>query len=131
MDAHTHITLGSLDLSAGHRGRLSQQSSAARALIGLRNAQDVLRAGFTTIRDVGNEANFASVDLRDAINRACSTADHPDHRKIIAPFGGQSMRVSPEQGRFWLYEYIDADTPMRSGKAFARSFFTARTPSSS
>lgn len=118
MDAHTHITVGNFDLTAGIEAGYLKQSSAARALIGLRNAQDVLRAGFTTIRDVGNEANFASVDLRDAINRGLF--DGPTiltTGKIIAPFGGQSMRISPEQGRFWLYEYIDADTPDEIRKA--------------
>ena len=118
MDAHTHITVESFDLSAGIEAGYIKQSSAARALFGLRNAQDVLRAGFTTIRDVGNEANFASVDLRDAINRGLF--DGPTiltTGKIIAPFGGQSIRVSPEQGRLWLYEYIDADTPDEVRKA--------------
>jgi imidazolonepropionase-like amidohydrolase len=118
MDAHTHITVGNMDLSAGIEAGYLKQSSAARALIGLRNAQDVLRAGFTTIRDVGNEANFASVDLRDAINRGLF--DGPTiltTGKIIAPFGGQSVRISPEQGPFWLYEYIDADTPDEVRKA--------------
>lgn len=118
MDAHTHITMGNLDLNAGIEAVYLKQSSAARVLLGLRNAQDVLQAGFTTIRDVGNEANFASVDLRDAINRGLF--DGPTiltSGKIIAPFGGQSVRLSPEQGRFWLYEYIDADTPDEVRKA--------------
>ena len=124
MDAHTHITVGTLDLTAGVEAGYLKQSSAARALIGLRNAQDVLWAGFTTIRDVGNEANFASVDLRDAINRGLF--DGPTiltTGKIIAPFGGQSMRISPEQGRFWLYEYIDADTPDEIRKAVRQVIF--------
>ncbi len=118
MDAHTHITMGNLDLNAGIEAVYLKQSSAARALLGLHNAQDVLWAGFTTIRDVGNEANFSSVDLRDAINRGLF--DGPTiltSGKIIAPFGGQSVRISPEQGRFWLYEYIDADTPDEVRKA--------------
>jgi len=118
MDAHTHITFGGLNLTSGIEAIYLKQSSAARALAGLRNAQDVLRAGFTTIRDVGNEANFASVDLRDAINR--NLFDGPTiltTGKIIAPFGGQSMGIPPEQGRFWLYEYIDADTPDEVRKA--------------
>jgi imidazolonepropionase-like amidohydrolase len=32
-----------------------------------------------------------------------------DSGKIIAPFGGQSHSIPPEQGRFWKYEYLDAD----------------------
>lgn len=124
MDAHTHITMASLNLNAGIEAVYLRQSSAARALIGLRNAQDVLQAGFTTIRDVGNEANFASVDLRDAINQGLF--DGPTiltTGKIIAPFGGQSVRVSPEQGRFWQYEYIDADTPDEVRRAVRQVIF--------
>jgi len=118
MDAHTHLTFGGLDLTVGIEALYLRKSSAARALTGLRNAQDVLRAGFTTIRDVGNEANFASVDLRDAINQGLF--DGPTiltTGKIIAPFGGQSVRIPPELGRFWLFEYIDADTPDEVRKA--------------
>ena len=124
MDAHTHMTFQIMDLGGGIEGVYLRQSSAARVLVGLRNAKDVLHAGFTTIRDVGNEANFASIDLRDAINRGLF--DGPTiltAGKIIAPFGGQSKRISPEQGRFWQYEYIDADTPDEVRKAVRQDIY--------
>jgi len=43
--------------------------------------------------------------------------------KIIAPFGGQSQRVSPEQGPFWRFEYIDADTPDEIRKAVRQNIY--------
>jgi imidazolonepropionase-like amidohydrolase len=43
--------------------------------------------------------------------------------KIIAPFGGQSTAIPPEQGPFWRYEYIDADTPEEIRKAVRQNIY--------
>jgi imidazolonepropionase-like amidohydrolase len=43
--------------------------------------------------------------------------------KIIAPFGGQSTAIPPEQGPFWRYEYIDADTPEEMRKAVRENIY--------
>jgi len=110
MDGHAHLTLNIQSLDSGIEAIYLRESTAMRAFRGLRNAQDVLQAGFTTIRDVGNDANYAAADLRDAINKGWFTGPAIlTSGKIIAPFGGQSKRIPPEQGRFWLHEYIDAD----------------------
>ena len=44
-------------------------SPAQEAMSGVRNARDTLRAGFTTVRDVGTFWAFVDVALRDAIDR--------------------------------------------------------------
>jgi imidazolonepropionase-like amidohydrolase len=44
------------------------RTGAQEALSGARNARDTLRAGFTTVRDVGTFRAFVDVALRDAIN---------------------------------------------------------------
>jgi len=111
MDAHTHITLDDLNIGLGLDVIYLKESSAMRALRGLKTAQDILQVGFTVVRDVGNDANYAAVDIRDAIRKGWFTGPTVlTSGKIITPFGGQSHRVSPEQGRFWLFEYIDADS---------------------
>jgi imidazolonepropionase-like amidohydrolase len=111
MDAHTHITLDELDMSLGLDTIYLKESSAMRALRGLRTAQDILQVGFTVVRDVGNDANYASVDIRDAIRKGWFSGPTVlTSGKIITPFGGQSHRLPPEQGHFWLFEYIDADS---------------------
>ncbi len=110
MDAHTHITLNFTNFESGLEGMYLRQSTTARALRGLWVARHILHAGFTTVRDVGNDGNYAAIDLRDAINRGWF--DGPTiltSGKIIAPYGGQSSRIPPEAGPFWLHEYIDAD----------------------
>jgi imidazolonepropionase-like amidohydrolase len=125
MDAHTHVTYGAKP-GAGDKLEDSylDESSSLRALYGLRTAQTLLRAGITTVRDVGNDANFAAVDLRRAINNGWF--DGPTiltAGKIIAPFGGQSYGIPPEQGKFWLFEYIDADTPDEIRKAVRQDIY--------
>ena len=122
MDAHTHLTFNmkTLNIEAVYL----TESTTMRAFRGLRNAQDALQAGFTTIRDVGNDANYAAVDLRDAINKGWFTGPTVlTSGKIITPFGGQSKRIPPEQGLFWLYEYIDADNNDEIRKAVRQNIY--------
>jgi len=123
MDAHVHITWGEppppvMELSYVREG------SPLRALRGLWNARSVLEAGFTTIRDAGNEANYASIDLRRAFERGWFVGPTlVTMGKIIAPFGGQLSGTPPEVGPFWRFEYIDADTPDEMRKAVRQNIY--------
>jgi imidazolonepropionase-like amidohydrolase len=65
IDLHTHLVgdISSADVNA------PLSSSAARdALMGVAHARATLRAGFTTVRDVGTYRAFVDVALRNAIN---------------------------------------------------------------
>ncbi len=112
IDAHTHLTLTEVIGSGPFESFYILESTAYRALRGLHNAAAVLVGGFTTVRDVGNAGDYAMDDVRRAIEQGwypgptIITAG-----KIIAPFGGQSHGIPPEQGAFWKYEYLDADGP--------------------
>jgi len=65
MDMHTHLA----DEGQSADPAAPLHSTPARdAFIGAKNARDTLRAGFTTVRDVGVYRGFADVALRDAIN---------------------------------------------------------------
>jgi imidazolonepropionase-like amidohydrolase len=65
MDMHTHIA----DEGPYADPATPLKSNPGRdALIGAKNARDTLRAGFTTVRDVGVYRGLADVILRDAIN---------------------------------------------------------------
>lgn len=125
MDAHVHLTLTEIiGGNAPFESFYLKESSTYRGLRGLRNAQDLLRAGFTTVREVGNDANYATEDVRRAIQ--AGMFDGPtilSAGKIIAPFGGQSTAIPPEQGPFWRYEYIDADTPDEVRKAVRQNIY--------
>jgi len=124
IDAHTHLTLTEIPGGAPFESFYLKESSAFRGFRGLKNAQDLVRAGFTTVRDVGNDANYATEDLRRAI--ALGWFDGPtilSSGKIIAPFGGQSIAIPAEQGPFWRFEYIDADTPDEVRKAVRENIY--------
>lgn len=112
IDAHTHMTLQELPGKAPFEAVYLKESNAFRGFRGLHNSQIVLQAGFTTLREVGNEANYACSDLKKAFQQGWfdgPTLQCPG--KIIGPFGGQSVGMAAEQGPFWRYEYLDADTP--------------------
>lgn len=66
IDVHTHLT-GEPDTGQGY-ARLVERSGAQDALIGVKHAGETLRAGFTTVRDIGAFRAFADVALRDAID---------------------------------------------------------------
>jgi imidazolonepropionase-like amidohydrolase len=78
MDLHAHIVINPDTLSGSNLDR----SSAARALDALHNAQVMLEAGFTTLRDPGDfDRYYATVAVRDAI--ASGKAVGP--RLFVAP----------------------------------------------
>jgi imidazolonepropionase-like amidohydrolase len=94
MDMHTHLA----DESQSADPAAPLKSNPARdAFIGARNAGATVRAGFTTVRDVGVYRGFADVALRDAIN----AGDVPGPRMFVAgayitiPGGGGEVTGLP------------------------------------
>ena len=65
MDMHTHLAD---EMETADYGAALKSNPARDAFIGAKNAHDTLRAGFTTVRDVGVFRGFADIALRDAIN---------------------------------------------------------------
>jgi imidazolonepropionase-like amidohydrolase len=124
IDAHTHMTLTELEGNAPFESFYLNQSSTLRGLRGMHNAQLVLNQGFTTLRDVGNSAEYAMSDVRRAIEAGWFIGPTIiDSGKIIAPFGGQSRDIPPRQGAFWQFEYIDADGPEEVRKAVRTNIY--------
>jgi imidazolonepropionase-like amidohydrolase len=64
IDMHTHIA----DFADENPGSILTHSGAEAALMGAQNAAVTLRAGFTTVHDVGCYRGLTDVALRDAIN---------------------------------------------------------------
>ena len=77
MDMHTHIAD---EGQSADPGAPLKSTPARDALIGAHNAWDTVRAGFTTVRDVGVYRGFADVALRDAIN----AGEVPGPRMFVA-----------------------------------------------
>ena len=111
-DAHTHLCL---DVNmARDRGNYFyttlQDPDSYRAIEGAVNARDMLDAGFTTVRDVGNEGNYACSSVRLAIERGKIPGPTIlNAGRIVAPFGGQ-FQLQPDKRGLAEPEYFFADT---------------------
>jgi len=111
-DAHTHLCMTmKKDRDAGsYYITTLLDSTPYRAIEGVANARDMLAAGFTTVRDVGNSGNYADTALREAIERGVVPGPTMlNAGRIIAPYGGQ-FHLQPEKKDLATPEYAFADT---------------------
>ena len=70
----------------------------------------MLEAGFTSVRDVGNEGNYACVQVRKAIQQGLIPGPTMiTAGRIIAPYGGQ-FHLQPDKQQLAEPEYFFADT---------------------
>jgi imidazolonepropionase-like amidohydrolase len=116
-DAHSHLcqmtTPDNRDLFTTD----IKQSTAYRAMIGVKNAKEALESGFTTVRDVGNSGNYIDTSLRHAIeNGLVPGPTIINAGRIIAPFGGQ-YHLQPDRPGLGQPEYLYADTRDEMTKA--------------
>ncbi len=128
MDCHVHIAT-----NLGYRKRnwhetYITESNSLRAIRGSVVAKQFLDNGFTTIKDIGNDANYVTADVIKAIKNGWTEGPTIIYAgKIIAPYGGQSRGVNPEHEHFWEFEYIDADTPDEIKKAVRKNIYYGAT----
>jgi len=111
-DAHTHLCLTLKRARDGYSYFITtlMDSTTYRAIEGVANARDMLAAGFTTVRDVGNAGNYADTALREAIERGLVPGPTMINAgRIIAPYGGQ-FHLQPEKRDLATPEYAFADT---------------------
>jgi imidazolonepropionase-like amidohydrolase len=111
-DAHTHLCMTvKKDRDAGsYYITTLLDPTPYRAIEGVANARDMLAAGFTTIRDVGNSGNYGDTALREAIERGLVPGPTMlNAGRIIAPYGGQ-FHLQPEKKDLATPEYAFADT---------------------
>jgi len=98
IDAHTHLLHE--EAAGDERAMIAEvvtMSEAERALRGVVYARDMLRAGFTTVRDLGNSGHGADVALKRAIARGW--VEGPTmvvSGRALAPPGGQFERLTAE-----------------------------------
>src|ERR1044072_9254482 len=91
-DAHTHLCL-SVNPQRDHGNYYFTtllDPDSFRAIQGVANARAMLESGFTTVRDIGNEGNFACSSVRRAISQGLVPGPTMINAgRIIAPYGGQ------------------------------------------
>lgn len=122
IDAHTHLTMTTMDGadindhgSYYYTGLI--ETTAFRALQGVTQARSLLESGFTWVRDVGNNALYADVEVRRAIEGGWIPGPNViASGRIISPFGGQ-FQMQPEKPGLGNPEYFYADTEDEIRKA--------------
>jgi len=156
-ECHTHICMALPPGKFGGNMRnywedflsyTTTNTTAYRALVGAQTAGELLQAGFTTIRDLGNAGNYADTEVRRAIEEGVIAGPTIQNAgKIIAPMGGQYISqmkpdlakwfdnqpgdyvgvLSPESARLENPDYLFADTRDEMKKAIRQNIlFGAR-----
>jgi imidazolonepropionase-like amidohydrolase len=132
VDAHNHLALTykSEPESNVYYFTYIMDSTPLRAIEAASNGIQMLAAGFTIIRDMGNNGNYADTALRVAIEQGWIPGPTIINSGIIiGGFGGQFW-PTPEMavGKGIVYpEYLDADTPDEIVKAVRQNeLFGAR-----
>ena len=120
IDLHTHLT-GARNVH--WEDVLTRTTPGHDALWGARNATVTLRAGFTTVRDMGPTWPFVDVDLRDAINAGAV----PGPRMMVAGNYVSATGGAGDARQFSIYVEVPtvrnlADGPEEITKAVRTNF---------
>jgi len=116
VDAHTHMALTYKEVPENNNYYLTyvMDSTPLRAIQAASNGMQMLNAGFTVVRDVGNNAMYADVALRQAIEQGWLPGPTViPSGPMIGSTGGQ-YSPTPEMYKHHniMYpEYIDANSP--------------------
>ena len=92
IDSHTHLAASYKFPTSNLKQYNVDVSTAHRAIQGLLNAESMLKAGFTTVRDLGNAGNFADTALLHFLS-APPIANMGQVAEFAAPQPGQLGRV--------------------------------------
>ena len=123
VDAHNHLGLTYKEEPEHNSYYLTSvlDSTALRAIQAVSNGITMMSAGFTVVRDLGNNANYADTALRVAIEQGWIPGPTMiNSGLIIGGFGGQFTPV-PERESLIYPEYLNADTPDEIIKAVRRN----------
>jgi imidazolonepropionase-like amidohydrolase len=133
VDAHTHTALTYKEQPETNYYYLTyvMESTPLRAIQAASNGIQLLSSGFTVIRDVGNNALYADVALRQAIEQGWLPGPTViPSGPMIGSTGGQFW-PTPEmykQHNIMFPEYIDANSPEEIVRAIRENMlFGART----
>jgi len=122
VDAHNHLALTYKAEPENNIYYLTYvlESTPLRAIQAASNGIQMLSAGFTIVRDMGNNGNYADTALRLAIEQGWIPGPMIINSGIIIGGMGGQFWPTPEMGidKNIVYpEYLDADTPDEIVKA--------------
>ena len=128
-DAHTHLcmTVKKIRDNGRYFYTTLNDPDSFRAIEGVANAREMLESGFTSVRDIGNEGNYACSSLRRAIETGIVPGPTiVNAGRIIAPYGGQ-FQLQQDKPKLGEPEYFYADTRDEMVKAIRENIhFGAR-----
>jgi imidazolonepropionase-like amidohydrolase len=122
VDAHNHLALTYKEVPENNVYYLTYvlDGTPLRAIQAVSNGIQMLNAGFTIVRDMGNAGDFADAALRRAILQGWIPGPHIVNSGIIIGGMGGQFWPTPEmavQKNIVYPEYLDADRPDEIVKA--------------
>jgi len=132
VDAHNHLALTYKPVPENNIYYFTyvQESTALRAIQAASNGIQMLASGFTIVRDMGNNGNYADTALRQAIEQGWIPGPTIVNSGIIIGGMGGQFFPTPEMAKdhnIVYPEYLDADTPDEIVKAIRQNvLFGAR-----
>jgi imidazolonepropionase-like amidohydrolase len=132
VDAHNHLALTYKEEPEHNLYYMTYvlDGTPLRAIQAASNGMQMLNAGFTIVRDMGNAGNYADVALRRAIEQGWIPGPTIINSGIIIGGMGGQFWPTPEMAvdkQIVYPEYLDADTPDEIVKAVRQNaLFGAR-----
>lgn len=127
IDAHTHLLLNNNRAISEDQNLIlsaTEMSMAKRVLMGSMLAREMLEAGFTTVRDVGNSGINGDVDLRNAINAGWIIGPRIfASTRAISPIGGQFGRLPNDKQKIIDNEYIPITGTQEARQAVRQALY--------
>src|SRR6185369_4621850 len=122
VDTHNHlaITYKVMPERNNYYVTVISDSTPLRAIQAASNGIQMLAAGFTIVRDMGNNGLYADTALRQAIEEGWIPGPQIINAGIIIGSTGGQFWPTPEMGlekKVVFPEYLDADTPAELVKA--------------
>jgi len=132
VEAHNHLALTYKPVPENNVYYYTyvQDSTPLRAIQAASNGIQMLNSGFTIVRDMGNNGNYADTALRQAIEQGWIPGPTIVNSGIIIGGMGGQFFPTPEMAKdhnIVYPEYLDADTPDEIVKAIRQNvLFGAR-----
>jgi imidazolonepropionase-like amidohydrolase len=126
VDAHNHLALTYKPIPENNVYYYTyvQDSTPLRAIQAASNGIQMLASGFTIVRDMGNNGNYADTALRQAIDQGWIPGPTIINSGIIIGGMGGQFYPTPEMAKdhdIVYPEYLDADTPDEIVKAIRQN----------
>lgn len=132
VDAHNHLALTYKKVPENDLYYLTyvMEGTPLRAIQAVSNGIQMLSSGFTIVRDMGNNGNYADAALRVAVEQGWIPGPTIINSGIIIGGMGGQFWPTPEMamGKNIVYpEYLDADTPDEIVKAIRQNLLFGAT----